>query len=181
MPHAAKKSPGAFYSSAEILAHPPSTTEESGLQRYANSKLANILWTYALDRRLRSSSEKKEASWTVIASNPGLMPGTGLARDAHPILQFLWLYVLPRLIWLLRYAFSPNVHTAQHSGFALARLAIGDDEGVRGKSGAYFEGMREIKSSKDSYDEDKQDDLWEWTARTVARDEAERRRFEELL
>ena len=115
------------------------------------------------------------------------MPGTGLARDAHPILQFIWLYVLPHLIGLfryvfrLRYAYSPNVHTAQDSGFALARLAIGDDEGVKGKSGAYFEGMREIKSSKDSYDEGKQDDLWEWTARTVARDETERRRFEELL
>ncbi len=72
------------------------------------------------------------------------------------------------------------MHTTEESGFALARLAIGDDEGVKGKTGVYFAGLSETDSSVDSHKKDKQDDLWEWTAKTVARDEAERRRFEEL-
>ena len=44
-------------------------------------------------------------------------------------------------------------------------------------SGKYFEGMKEINSSKDSYDVAKQEDLWSWTARAVAKDEWEARRF----
>ena len=108
------------------------------------------------------------------------MPGTGLARDAGPVLQFLWIYVFPWLIPLFRLLIGPNVHTPAESGFALARLAVGDDGGVKGKTGVYFEGLKEIKSSVDSYKEDKQDDLWEWTAKTVAKDEAERKRFAEL-
>jgi hypothetical protein len=87
--------------------------------------------------------------------NPGLMPGTGLARDASGLEQFLWNRVLPHIIPLLRLLFSPNVHTPE-SGAALARLAIRADVSVSGK---YFEGIKEIKSSKDSYVESKQGDL----------------------
>jgi hypothetical protein len=32
----------------------------------------------------------------------------------------------------------------------------------------YSEGRRQIKSSVDSYDEKKQEALWEWTVKTVA-------------
>lgn len=54
-----------------------------------------------------------------------------------------------------------NVHTPAESGAALARLAVGAV--VEGVSGRYFEGLKEIKSSKNNYDEAKQDDLCKWT------------------
>jgi hypothetical protein len=63
----------------------------------------------------------------------------------------------------------------------LARLAVGAD--VEGKSGTYYEGMKEIKSSTASYDEKKQEDLWQWTTNTLAGSEAEKKLFglQELL
>ena len=176
-----------MYNTAEELAHPtPETAKNDGRQRYSSSKLANVLWTYALDQHIRSpsasssggSSGKGKKDWTVTAFDPGLMPGTGLAREAPAILRFVWLSGLPRLIWLLRLLLSPNVHSQEESGFALARLAVGED--VKGKTGVYFEGLKERNSSKDSHEARKQEDLWEWTAKTVARDEAERRAFEEV-
>lgn len=170
--------PNAVYTSAEELAHPKVHVEKAdGRQFYSNSKLSNVLWSYALNRRLRATSSKGK-NWTVTAFDPGLMPGTGLARDAPPALRFIWLSILPRLIWLLRLLLSPNVHTDVESGFALARLGVGED--VQGKTGVYYEGLKEIGSSVDSRDVGKQEELWEWTVKAVARDEGERRAFEEV-
>ena len=168
--------PDAIYNSAEELAQPTQETEKyTGRQRYATSKLCNIMWTYALQRRLESNPSKK---WTVNAFDPGLMPGTGLARDASALLQFLWHKILPRTIWLLRLLIAPNIHSPGESGASLARLAVGDD--VKGVSGRYYEGQKPIPSSKDSLVVEKQEDLWEWTVKRVAKDENERREFESV-
>ena len=168
--------PDAKYKSAELLAYPnaESLKDNNGRQRYATSKLCNVLWTYALDRHIKG----RRLQWTVNAMDPGLMPGTGLARDAGPVLRFLWHHVLPRLIPVLRILVSPNVHTVQESGEALARLATGDD--AKGVSGKYFEGLREIRSGEDSYKDDKQDDLWKWTASFVGQDPVQKLAFEKL-
>ena len=168
--------PDAVYNSAEELAQPTKETQKyEGRQRYATSKLCNILWTYALQRRLERTRGKK---WTVNAFDPGLMPGTGLARDASAILQFIWLNILPRMIRLLRLLIAPNIYLPQESGASLARLAVGDD--VKGVSGKYYEVRNPIPSSKDSHVVEKQEDLWEWTVRRVAKDENERRAFENV-
>ena len=45
-------------------------------------------------------------------------------------------------------------------------------------SGVYYEGRKQIKSSVDSYDEAKQEDLWAWTLKNLAADETERHQFE---
>jgi len=37
--------------------------------------------------------------------------------------------------------------------------------------------MKQIKSSHESYDEKKQEDLWEWTVKNTAMDEEEVRNF----
>lgn len=171
--------PDAKYVTAELLAHPDEVTMKyAGRQRYATSKLCNVLWTYALDRqRARASSH-----FTVTAFDPGLMPGTGLARDASAIEKFLWHHVLPHVIPLLRRIISPNIHTPQESGRNLARLAVSSD--VEGVSGKYFQARQSIAepidSSKDSYDESKQQDLWNWTVEFVARDKAEAEAFRSL-
>lgn len=169
--------PDAKFTSGDDLAFPPpSVLKESGRQHYSNSKLANILWVYALENHLKGKRPQRVV--TVNAFDPGLMPGTGLAREAGPFLRFLWLQVLPRIIPLLRRIYTPNVHTAAESGEALARLAVGADaEGVTGK---YFEGMKEIPSSVDSYVEEKQDSLWNWTVKYLSQDETELSSFNTL-
>ncbi|KAL9074702.1 MAG: hypothetical protein Q9161_002071 [Pseudevernia consocians] len=168
--------PDAIYNSAEELAQPTKETQKyEGRQRYATSKLCNIMWTYALQRRLERSGGKK---WTVNAFDPGLMPGTSLVREAPAILQFIWHNIMPRTIWLLRLLIAPNIHLPRDSGASLARLAVGDD--VKGVSGKYFEGRKPIPSSKDSQVVEKQEDLWQWTVRRVAKDENERRAFDSV-
>ena len=52
----------------------------------------------------------------------------------------------------------------------------GSDEEIC--SGQYFEGNRQIKSSDVSYDQDKQEDLWKWTVKTLAKSESETSRFD---
>ena len=149
--------PDAIYNSAEELAQPTKETEKyEGRQRYATSKLCNIMWMYALQRRLEKTPGKK---WTVNAFDPGLMPGTDLARNASAIIQFIWHNILPRTIWLLRLLISPNIHLPRDSGASLARLAVGDE--LKGVSGKYYEGQKPISSSKDSQMVEKQEDLWE--------------------
>jgi len=45
--------PDAVYTTAEELARPTAATQgNAGRQRYSSAKLANVLWTYALHRRL---------------------------------------------------------------------------------------------------------------------------------
>jgi NAD(P)-dependent dehydrogenase (short-subunit alcohol dehydrogenase family) len=112
-----------------------------GQRSYATSKLANVLFSYELARRLPSGV-------TVNAFDPGLMPGTGLVRDGAAPLRFLWHQVLPRILPLLRRAISPNIHTPAESGAALARLVL--DSSLARVSDKYFEGMREIPSSTES-------------------------------
>lgn len=126
-----------------------------GQRRYTTSKLANVLFTYELARRL--------PAWvTANAFDPGLMPGTGLARDAAAPLRFVWHQVLPRIIPLLRRLISANIHTPAESGAALARLV--SDPVLAATSGKYFEGTREIRSSAESYDAARAAELWQASA-----------------
>jgi NAD(P)-dependent dehydrogenase (short-subunit alcohol dehydrogenase family) len=152
---------------------PPAEVQKSGGRiNYCNSKLANILWMYALNRRLQDQKSKH----TVNAFDPGLMPGTGLAREYPAALKWLWYHVMPRILPVLRFLVNPNIHSANESGASLARLAVGTD--VKGVTGLYFEGRKEIPSSVDSHVKEKQEELWEWTLKTIANDEGEREKFE---
>lgn len=161
--------PDAEYTTAQELAHPPeSKAGIPGRKRYSTTKLCNVLWTYALARRLAEVAPERRI--TVNAMDPGLMPGTGLAREGNRVERWLWNSVLPHLLGLLRIIFNPNVHTPAESAAALARLAVSSD--VEGVTGKYFEGFREIKSSGDSYIKSKQDDLWDWTVNYVAEGDA---------
>ena len=51
---------------------------------------------------------------------------------------------------------------------------------MKGVSGKYYEGQKQIPSSKDSQVVEKQDDLWEWTVKRVAKDESEQREFDSI-
>ena len=122
----------------------------AGRRAYTTSKLCNVMFTYELSRRLKAEGHN---GITVTAFDPGLMPGTGLARDYGPFQKFLWNFVLPALRIL------PGVNGTNKSGNDLARLAL--DPELEGVSGKYFVGRKSVPSSKDSYDERKAAELWE--------------------
>lgn len=124
-------------------------------RRYSTSKLANIYFAYELARRL-------PAGTTANAFDPGLMPGTGLAREYPAPARFLWRVVLPRLLPLMRRLVTPNIHSTTESGAALARLIV--DPALENTNGRYFEGLREIRSSTESYDPQRARDLWDTSA-----------------
>ena len=147
------------YTSAEELAHSSGGAEDpkEGRRRYTTSKLCNLLFAYELDRRLGQGAD----GVTVTAFDPGLMPGSGLARDYSPLQRFAWRYLFPVLRVL------PNVNSTRASGRRLAALA--GDPAFDGVTGTYFEGAKEIRSSSDSYDPAMARDLWETSARLVER------------
>jgi NAD(P)-dependent dehydrogenase (short-subunit alcohol dehydrogenase family) len=136
------------YSTAEQLAHPAADAPVNGRRRYTTSKLCNVLFAYELDRRLGKGAN----GITVTAFDPGLMPGSGLARDYSPAQRVVWSVVGPLLRLL------PNVNSTRTSGTRLAALAV--DPAFEGVTGRYYEGAKEIRSSADSYDEAKASDLW---------------------
>ena len=70
-----------------------------------------------------------EHTW--IAYDPGLMPGTGLARDRGALERFAWSYVMPVFRFAIR-----GVSTPHASGAMLTRLAQGEQAA---SSGAYVD------------------------------------------
>jgi NAD(P)-dependent dehydrogenase (short-subunit alcohol dehydrogenase family) len=121
-------------------------------RRYATSKLANVYFTYALARRLPDGV-------TANAFDPGLMPGTGLVREASAPLRFANAHILPHIIPLVRRTRMPHIHTVEESAGALARLLT--DPALTGTTGKYFEGRQQIRSSDESYDENRAEELWQ--------------------
>jgi len=148
------------YTSAERLAHADGEPEEPlarlGRRRYTTSKLCNVLFAYELDRRLGHG----DGGVTVNAFDPGLMPGSNLARDYSGAQRFAWRFALPLLRVL------PHVHSSRTSGTHLAALV--DDERYADVSGQYFLGLRSVRSSVESYDRDKAADLWRTSERLIA-------------
>jgi NAD(P)-dependent dehydrogenase (short-subunit alcohol dehydrogenase family) len=149
--------PEPIYDKAEFLAYPDkSNVTLSGTERYTTSKLCNIYCTYELDEKIKYIRK----NITVNAFNPGMMPGTGLARDYSLIAKLAWKYILPVLT-----LFKRNVHTVSSSGRALASLVTNPKlESVTGK---YFDGTRQISSSKLSYNIENRKDLWRSSIKLV--------------
>jgi hypothetical protein len=108
------------------------------------------MFTYELSRLLHAEGHDRIS---VTAFDPGLMPGTGLARDYSPFMKFVWNFALPAL------RFIPGVNGVSKSGADLAGLVL--DPELEGVSGKYFVSRKSVPSSKDSYDEGKAAELWE--------------------
>jgi hypothetical protein len=124
-----------------------------GRRRYATSKLCNVLTTYGLARRI-SNGGLGSRTVTANAFDPGLMPGTGLARDYGGFTAFAWRYLPPALIAVP----GVNAHSVGRSASALARLVF--DPGLGNVTAQYFSGINPRRSSADSYDRAKSTDLW---------------------
>ena len=161
--------PPPIYRRARILARPDEDSKPlddpqgtAGRRAYTTSKLCNVLFTYELDRKLRAGKAvgQNGSSITVNAFDPGLMPGTGLARDYGRMARFAWRFVLP----VLR-PFVPNVNSAARSGRSLASMVT--EPRFERISGKYFQGARDVPSSKDSYDPAMAAELWQSSAAMV--------------
>ena len=120
----------------------------AGRRRYSTSKLCNLLFTYEAQRRWGARGI------TFNAFDPGLMPGTGLARDYPGYQRLLWRFVMPALT-----LGSASINTPRQSGRALARLVT--DPALEAIGGRYGLGTKEVSSSSDSHDPDKAADLWQ--------------------
>jgi NAD(P)-dependent dehydrogenase (short-subunit alcohol dehydrogenase family) len=149
MPHPA-------FTTADQLARPLDRERVPGRQRYTTSKLCNVLFAYELDRHLGHGAQ----GITVNAFNPGLMPGTGLVREAGPVARFAWRAIMPAMLAL------PMVHRPRTSGRRLAALA--GDPAYEGQTGRYFDGAKPIASSVESRDTAKARQLWDDSERLIA-------------
>ena len=140
----------------------PRPGEFDGRLAYVNSKLSNLWFTYELERRLADAvTSTGDRALTINGFDPGLVPGSGLARDYTPVLRFFWNRVLPGLARVL----SPmvaGINPAPKAGAALARLVT--DPALANVSGKYFPShtrWREAASSDASYDAEQARALWE--------------------
>lgn len=141
----------ATFPGVEVLAHPENDQEMSGMQRYATSKLCNILFAYELDRRFR----KKGVNITVNAFDPGGTPGTNLGGGGNSrrrIVENIGLKIMGKVLGIV-------TSTPKRSGGAMARLIL--DPKLENVSGKYFQIYEERPSSEESYNQEKAKELWE--------------------
>ena len=123
---------GAQYRSVAQLAQGQYGERWQGAQlcrdAYATSKLCNVV-----SARAFASAHGDVASF--FSFDPGLMPGTGLAREQRSLLRAAWHHLLPRLVPVL-----PGASTPKRSGAVLVRLLSGELQRQRGSmNGAYFD------------------------------------------
>jgi NAD(P)-dependent dehydrogenase (short-subunit alcohol dehydrogenase family) len=123
---------------------PEARTAADGRTAYSTSKLAVVYLAHALARRLPDGVD-------VYTFNPGYVPGTGLVRDAGPVVRFLSRTLL-RTLTATPLALSPA-----RAGALLADAAIGPRPG---ESGAYVDRWAVAGSSPESYDHDREEELW---------------------
>jgi NAD(P)-dependent dehydrogenase (short-subunit alcohol dehydrogenase family) len=112
-----------------------------GISRaYSQAKLANVLFSYELARRLEGTGV------TVNCLHPGVVR-TGFGHDDGGLLSLG--------IWIM----SPFFMSAEKAARGAIRLATSPElEGVTGK---YFSKMKEAKSSRESYDVEAAQRLWQ--------------------
>ncbi|MBW4671484.1 MAG: SDR family NAD(P)-dependent oxidoreductase [Cyanomargarita calcarea GSE-NOS-MK-12-04C] len=147
------------YQDAKLLAFPADYVDDTdigntGRTRYTTSKLCNILCAYELSRRL----QKQQSKITVNAFNPGLMLDTQLGRDYSQAELSAFSTTISRTV-------LEKAKDSKAMGSALARLIL--DPSLDNVTGKYFDGLEEVQSSDESYNEKQATELWESSAALV--------------
>ncbi len=119
----------------------------SGSRAYDQSKLANVLFTYELARRLGRTSV------TANALHPGAVSTSFGAEDPATIQRVIVPFV------------RPFMKSAARG--ALTTIHLASDPGLRAVTGRYFVKSKPKKSSKRSYDEADAARLWQVSADLV--------------
>lgn len=112
----------------------------SGIKAYCQSKLANLLFTYELNRRIRSTGV------TVNAMHPGTVR-TNFGNEATGIYRFFF------------NLFVPFMRKPEKGAETVVFLARSPEAGRY--SGKYFHDKKQIKSSRESYDQVVSNRLWQ--------------------
>ncbi|MCI0354121.1 MAG: SDR family oxidoreductase, partial [Acidobacteria bacterium] len=119
------------------------------IRAYSQSKLANVLFTYALARRLQGTGV------TANCLHPGGV-ATGFGQNTPGALKLLLRLAKPFLI------------TAEQGAATSIHLASSPD--VEGASGRYFTKCRPARSSSASHDEALQERLWALSLKQIGQD-----------
>lgn len=119
----------------------------SGMRAYSQSKLANILFTYELARRLGAGGV------TANALHPGMVR-TGFGAEDSGSLQRLFTPLM-----------RPFMKTPAHG--AATSIYLASSKEIDGVTGCYFAGCKRKGSSKRSYDEATAARLWQVSADLV--------------
>ncbi|MEV8236824.1 MULTISPECIES: SDR family NAD(P)-dependent oxidoreductase [Nocardiaceae] len=121
-----------------------------GIEAYSTSKLGTLYVTHELVRRA-------PLSVTPMCYDPGMLPGTGLARDRSAVERFVWRRLLPGMRLL------PGVSSPAHSASHLARFATKTSQYPEDRlRGSYVEIDRPVPSSPESYDKEREKSLFEF-------------------
>jgi NAD(P)-dependent dehydrogenase (short-subunit alcohol dehydrogenase family) len=139
---------GGLYTDARSLATGTGDRDvdetQRSLDRYATSKLCNLLAMAAIAKRAPASR------LAAFALDPGLMPGTGLARERSLAVRVAW-HTVARAM--------PGTSSPRRSGAALAWLAA--DPAHAGTTGRYFDfHRRELEPCAIARRTDWADDLY---------------------
>ncbi|GAA0210578.1 protochlorophyllide reductase [Saccharothrix mutabilis subsp. mutabilis] len=126
------------------LAAPRPGGAREGRRAYATSKLGVIYLVHALQRRLPEGVD-------AYTYNPGFVPGTGLVRDAHPVGRA----VVASIGQVLR--LTPKAMGQERAGRVLAETVVG---ARLSEGGAYIDRGRVVPSSAESYDVEREEELW---------------------
>ncbi|MGI4730094.1 MAG: SDR family NAD(P)-dependent oxidoreductase, partial [Janthinobacterium lividum] len=144
--------PPAEYLGCEELANPENfktfPEDKKGYVRYATSKLCVLLFVYELNQKLK----EKGSSITVNSFDPGLMPGTGLARQGSALEVWMWKNIMPVM------RIFNGVYSVKTSANNFSKLIV--NQYFNKITGKYFEGTKMINSSTDSYNTGFWKDLW---------------------
>jgi len=113
----------------------------SGQRAYNDSKLALVLFTYELSRRVQGSGV------TVNGVDPGFVRGTNIGTT------------LPAAYKAIGVLLMPFMTTPEKAAGGVAWAASAPE--LAGVTGAYLKGRKQVSSSKDSQDPDLARRLWE--------------------
>ncbi|KAF7594714.1 hypothetical protein BBP40_008607 [Aspergillus hancockii] len=155
-----QKYPPAIPEDLETLVKPPAQTPADpmgrGFQHYANSKLAIVMWMYALNRYLEADPALKHI--TAIAVNPGKLADSRALRVNTPaLLTFMSMFIIRPFLFLLRRLVDPTMRTSAEAAADIVGFATNTaSPGERG----YFTLSKKDASSPDSLNEKKQQELW---------------------
>ncbi len=126
-----------------------------GMDRYATSKLCAILYA----RYMAREADSRNVNY--FCFDPGLMPGTHLARQRSAIEKFGWYYIMPYARHILS-----GVSTGKQSGSELVRLCISEKSHT---SGSYIEFTGKLAPCTDvSKNDDKGRELIEYSRALIS-------------
>lgn len=128
---------------------------QSPMAAYARSKLANILFSNELARRLENAGRDVTSN----AFHPGVIPGSEFSRSFPGITGEFWQL----------FEASPFLESVEDGAATLVYLGVSPD--VAAVTGSYFARCREIRPSSEARDETRQQELWERSAKRLDMEE----------